>query len=194
MSTPVLVSGIVLAGVGVGIGLKKMDYDNIPMVALMSACFFVGSIIHVPIGLSSVHLLLNGVIGLLLGWMAFPAIMTALLLQAMLFGFGGITTLGINTLNMALPALIWGCLFGHAVKDMSSRWSAAGGFACGFLCVGTSAVLTAASLWLSNQGFIAPAKLILIAHLPIMLIEGVITSFIVVFLKKVRPEILEMSS
>ncbi|MEA2102512.1 MAG: energy-coupling factor ABC transporter permease, partial [Thermodesulfobacteriota bacterium] len=59
LSTPVLVSGIVLAGVGVGIGLKKMDYDNIPMVALMSACFFVGSIIHVPIGLSSVHLLLN---------------------------------------------------------------------------------------------------------------------------------------
>jgi cobalt/nickel transport system permease protein len=39
------------------------------------------------------------VAGLLLGGAAFPAILTALLLRAMLFQFGDLTVLGVNTVD-----------------------------------------------------------------------------------------------
>ena len=62
-------------------------------VAILAAHFFVGSLIHVPVGPSSVHVVLNGLLGMLLGWAAFPSIFVALMLQAILFQYGGITVL-----------------------------------------------------------------------------------------------------
>ena len=41
-------------------------------------------------------LVLNGLMGLMLGWAALPAVFTALLLQAVFFGHGGYTTLGVR--------------------------------------------------------------------------------------------------
>ncbi len=89
LSAPVLVTGAVLAAAGVSVGLKKMDYEKIPQVSVLSSAFFVGSLIHVPIGPSSVHLVINGINGLLPGWLCFPSILVALALQAILFQFGG---------------------------------------------------------------------------------------------------------
>ncbi len=114
LSTPVLISGAALAVAGTTIGLKKMDYERIPQVAVLSAAFFIASLLHVPIGPSSVHLILNGLMGLLLGWVAFPAILVGLLLQAILFQYGGLTSLGVNTVTMALPAVICFFLLGPA--------------------------------------------------------------------------------
>ena len=79
LSAPVLLSGAALTAAGTAIGLKNLDYDHIAQVGILSATFFVASLIHVPIGPSSVHLLINGIVGLLLGWAAFPAILVGLL-------------------------------------------------------------------------------------------------------------------
>jgi cobalt/nickel transport system permease protein len=116
LSAPVLVSGAALTVVGTAIGLKKLDYDRIPQVAMLAATFFVASLVHVPIGPSSVHLILNGLLGLLLGWIAFPAILVGLILQALLFQFGGFTTLGVNGIIMALPAVACHYLFRGGVR------------------------------------------------------------------------------
>ena len=104
-----------MAAVGTAIGLKKLDYDHIARAGMLSAAFFVASLIHVPIGPSNAHLILNGLVGLLLGWAAFPAILVALILQGAFFQFGGITTLGVNTIIMALPALLCFLVFGRAI-------------------------------------------------------------------------------
>jgi cobalt/nickel transport system permease protein len=37
------------------------------------------------------------------------------------------------------------------------------------------------------------AKVIAVTHIPIMAIEGVVTAFCLIFLRKVKPEILEVS-
>jgi hypothetical protein len=116
LSAPVLISGGVLAAVGTAIGLKKIDYDQLARVGILSASFFVASLVHVPIGPSSVHLIMNGIVGLLLGWAAVPAILVALLLQAVFFQFGGITTLGVNTIIMALPAVLCSYLFAPLLR------------------------------------------------------------------------------
>ena len=90
LSAPVLISGGALTVAGTAIGLKRLDYDKITHVGILSAAFFVASLIHVNVGPASVHLILNGIVGLLLGWAAVPAILVALTLQALFFQFGGL--------------------------------------------------------------------------------------------------------
>ena len=90
LSAPILLGGGVLTLAGTAVGLRHIKTDRIMSVAMLSASFFVASLIHVPLGPGSVHLLLNGLLGLILGWAAFPAILVALLLQAVLFQYGGI--------------------------------------------------------------------------------------------------------
>ena len=73
--------------------------------------------VHVRVGPSSAHLLLNGLIGVVLGRRAVLAILVGLTLQAILFGHGGFLTLGVNTCVMALPALAVGQLAHLHVAD-----------------------------------------------------------------------------
>jgi len=191
LSAPVLVAGAILTVGGTALGLKKMDYERIPEVAVLSSAFFVASLIHVPVGPSSVHLILNGLVGLLLGWMAFPSILVALALQALLFQFGGFTTLGINTINMAVPAVLAYYLFSLPVRKGNHVISIIAGFGAGVIGVGMGAILVALTLVSTGENFLEVAKLVVIVHLPVMVIEGIITAFCVVFLKRVKPEILE---
>ncbi len=190
LSAPVLVTGAGITATAVGYSLKKMEYKEVPKVAILSSVFFVASLIHLPLGPASVHLILNGIIGLLLGWSAFPAILVALVLQGILFQFGGITTLGINTLNMALPALVCFYLFQKVVHRKINLLTLILYFLCGFLAVFISAIMVAIALVFTGEPFIQVAKLIIIAHLPIMVLEGILTMFCIGFLKKVKPEIL----
>ncbi|MFN3921751.1 MAG: cobalt transporter CbiM [Caldimicrobium sp.] len=190
LSAPVLIAGALLTALGTAIGLKRLTYEKIPKVAVLSSAFFVASLIHVPIGPSSVHLILNGLVGVLLGWIAFPSILIALALQALLFQFGGITVLGVNTFNIAMPAVVVYYITAPLIRRKSQKMLALGGFLSGMIAVGLSALFVALSLVSTGEFFTSAAKAILIAHLPVMLIEGIINAFCLLFLKKVKPELL----
>lgn len=190
LSGPALAAGAALTLGGVAVGLKRIEYDQLPQVAIFAAAFFVASLIHVPIGLTSAHLVLNGVCGLLLGWAAFPAIFVGLVLQALLFQFGGLTTLGINTFNMAFPALLLGFLCRYGVASNRIMLRAIAEFLCGAGAILFSGMLVALSLVSTGDAFSAAAGIIVVAHLPVMVTEGLLTIFIVEFLKKTRPEMI----
>jgi cobalt/nickel transport system permease protein len=192
LSAPVLIGGAAASLCGVALGLKKMDYSVIPEVAVVSSAFFVASLIHVPVGPSSVHLVLNGLVGVLLGWMAFPSIVVALCLQALLFQFGGFTVLGVNTFNMAFPAVCSFYVFRILMKVLGDRAYGLAGFIAGVTGILGGVVLIAVCMVTTGEQFINVAKLIFLSHLPVMVIEGIITLFCVVFLKKVKPEILRI--
>src|SRR6185437_8393536 len=63
------------------------------------------------LGPTRVHLLLNGLVGVVLGRRAPLAILMGLTLQAVLLGHGGFTTIGINACVMTLPALLAAAMF-----------------------------------------------------------------------------------
>ena len=63
---------------------------NLPKVAVVTSSFFVASLVHLPLGPTSVHLLLPGIVGALLGPAAFLSITIGLFLQSILFQFGGL--------------------------------------------------------------------------------------------------------
>jgi cobalt/nickel transport system permease protein len=189
LSAPVVLAGWALAATGVALGLRKLDYEHIMGVAIVSAAFFVASLIHVPLGPASVHLVLNGLMGALLGPAAFPAILVALMLQAMLFQYGGLVILGVNTFNMALPAVLCFYVFRPWLRR-GGAWRSSGAFLCGALAVLLSGLLTAGALVLSGEAFQVTAQVILAAHLPVMAVEGLLTLLAVGFLAKARPEML----
>ena len=190
--TPVILAGAAVAVIGIAVGLRRMDGERLPYCGLMSAAFFVSSLVHVPLGPSNVHLILNGLLGIVLGWAAVPAIFVGLLLQALLFGYGGITVLGVNTVIMGLPAVACFYLFAPMVRrDGRHTWAwgtLAGAFAILLSCGGIGAALA-----LSGREFLPAAQLVFIAHLPVMAVEAVVTGTIVVFLQRVKPEVLVLA-
>ena len=189
LSAPVLVTGAVLAAGGVVVGLRRLDVERLPVTAVLTAVFFVASLVHVPVGPANAHLVLNGLLGVLLGWICFPAVLVAALLQAMLFQFGGLTTLGVNTLSMALPPVLCGFAFRGLLGAGGSKRKIAA-FCCGGLSVLLSGVLAAVALGLSDEGFLRAAQILAVAHLPVAAVEGIVTVFVVSFLARVRPEML----
>lgn len=185
----VLLAGAAVAVAGTVIGLRRLDYDRIPQAGILAASFFVASLIHVPLGVASVHLILNGLVGIILGWAAFPVILIALLLQSVFFQFGGLTTLGVNTTLMALPAVIGFFLFGRFLTGRPIViWVMS--FLCGFLAVFLATVLMGSALLMIGESFQEIAALVVVAHLPVMIIEGIVTSFCIRFLLKVQPSLL----
>lgn len=202
LSAPVLISGAVVAAGATAVGLKKMSYDDVPRTAMLASAFFTVSLIHVPIGPASAHLILNGLAGLILGWAVFPALLIGLLLQAVLFGFGGLTTLGVNTLVMALPGLV--CYYALSpllrrgtVKEggliSGSRAIILAGLGCGFIGVGLSCLLLAGALFLSAREFIGVAQLAIAGNAPIMVIDGFVSAAALSFLVKVKPDALPLA-
>ena len=184
LSGPVLLTGGALAAAGTAIGLKQLDYDRIARAGLLAAAFFVASLIQVRIGPSSVHLILNGIIGLLLGWGAFPTIVVALVLQGVFFQYGGLTSL-----IMAVPAVVCYYLCGPLIRRRPAIALPAA-FACGAVSIILGAVVAGAALMFTEENFLEIVQLFIIAHIPVMVIEGVITVFCVSFLLKVQPDLL----
>ena len=147
------------------------------------------SLVHVPLGPTSVHLLLPGLVGALLGPSAFLAIALGLVLQSLMFQFGGLTALGGNALLMGLPALGCGLLFQQLKGEGAKRQMLVGGL-CGGLGIVGSALLLALLLAFSGEDFFGVARLALLAHLPVVVIEALIAAMIIRFLHKVKPEML----
>lgn len=191
LSLPVLAGGWALTVGGLALGLRKINADNLPKTAVMAAAFFTASFVHFNVGPSTVHLMINGLIGVMLGWAAFPVVLVGLLLQGLLFQYGGLTTLGVNTLNVAGPAVLFGAMFRNMILYGNMSRSSLGAFSAGFLAIGLTAVMVSVALFLTDPvKYKVAAIAILTSHVPVMFLEATITLLCVRFLKKVKPELL----
>ncbi|TCK62056.1 cobalt transporter CbiM [Seleniivibrio woodruffii] len=189
LSVPVLVATGTAGAVLTVYGFYRMKADMMARTALMSSLFFVGSFIHIPVGPASVHLVLNGLVGAVLGFCAFPAILIALVLQALLFQFGGFTTLGTNVLVMALPALAGYFLFALGSKSSGRmRWLLY--YLTGAVPVLLSAALLSAVLAFSGSRLYDTAKAIFLMNIPVVVTEGLVSMYLFNFLNKVYPDFL----
>lgn len=192
LSPQVWVSGYVITGaLATYILTKKTDISEIPKLSVITAAVFVASLIHIPIGPTSVHLVLSGLAGITLGLAAFPAILVALILQAFLFQHGGITTIGINTVNMGLPALAaYGVFLAVTRTNIKGKYTIFGGLAGGIAIALGIALL---SLCLLSTGeyleYVVPY--VVVAHLPIVAIEAIVVGAFAGFMVRVRPQLLK---
>lgn len=187
LAAPVIVAGTALAAGGLAIGCRRLEPERIPKASLLAAAFFVVSLVHVPVGPWGLHPLLNGLLGILLGWAAFPAIFVALLLQAMFFGVGGITVLGVNTVTLALPAVVVHALFAARLERGSpGLWGAVAGASAVLL----TGALVASALALSGRELWPAATLVGAVYVPLAAVEAALTATIASYLGRVHPALL----
>lgn len=190
VSLPVTVGGTLAAAVGLAVALRALDDRAIPKAAVLAAVFFVASLVAVPIGPTSTHLMLGGLAGLVLGPAAFASVFVGLTLQALFFGFGGLTTLGVNTLNIALPAVVAGLALRPLVVSAGPLTAAIAGAVAGALAVVGTGAMVSLTLALSSADYAGAARLVALTYLPLAGLEAAVTGFAVGFLVKARPDLL----
>lgn len=190
-------------GIGLGIlvmllaiGCFRLDEEQIAKTGVFTAILFVASLIHPPIPGSKVHLLLNGIAGILLGTQVGLAVPIALILQALLLSHGGLYAVGVNSATIGLPALLTGLLYWVARRTLGldTRWKRY--FIGGSLAaVGVFSTLMLYYLVLrfgSLQGedLQLLASIAFVWHIPVLIIEVIFTALLVDFLYKIKPELL----
>ena len=204
LPVPVTAAGYATAAAVTWYSVRKINQQenprrDIPKASLLTAAFFVVSWIHIPVPPASVHLVLNGLLGAMLGYFAFPAILIGLFFQAVMFGHGGLTTLGVNAMIMGLPSLLARYIFRLRKfgNRESPRKTGAFGFLSGAVAIGVSVAMFVVILLANFPADFdvgierAAIYALALAHVPVIAIEGAITALLAVFLQRVRPRLLD---
>ena len=169
---------------GVYLGGKNLDSDEIPRMGIFTAALFAVSIIHFPIGGTSLHLGLYGLAGMIFARRSFPILFVVLLFHSLIFQHGGLLSIGINTLSMACGALAASWLWGGFCFKPKIR-----SFLCGFVGVLLPALIISMIFVLLQYG--KGMLFIMSVYLPAAVIEGVLTYFLFSFFDRVQPELLK---
>lgn len=215
VATTMYVASASVAGLSI-YNIKKEDKVNldvshkrIPTMAVMSALVFAGQMINytIPGTGSSGHLCGGMMLTALLGpWAGFLSMIAVLLIQCLFFADGGLMALGTNIWNMAF----YGCFVGYFLiyrPIMRSNLLASKGskvanrvkiiissiVGCVLtLQLGAFSVVIETSLsGITDIPFGAFLTLMQPIHFFIGLIEGLVTSAVLIFVYETRPELIK---
>ena len=176
---------------------RRLDETLLPRLAVLCALGFVLMSVMLPLpGGTSVHASGIGILAVVFGpWITFAAVSLVLLLQALVFGAGGITVLPVNALAMGLGGSLAACLGYRLLKPLDER---AGLFAAGWLATAAPAVLIAIVLGIQpaiahtaeGQPLFFPFGLsvtlpaVVVPHALLGIAEGLLTILVVSFLRR----------
>ncbi len=189
---------------------KTLKTKQAPYLALGAAFSFVIMMFNIPIiGGTSGHATGATLIAILLGpWAAIISVSVALIIQALLFGDGGITAIGANCFNMA----VIGGLAGYGIyrliaagSDIKSRRRWVAGAIAAYLSLNISALITAIQFGIqpllekspTGQPLYSPFPLsvavpaMALEHLFLFgIVEAVVTALVIKYFQKNDPEML----
>lgn len=192
---------------------KGLDAKHIPYLAMAAAFSFLVMMFNIPIpGGTTGHAVGAAVVSILLGpWTSIAAISVVLIIQAVVFGDGGITAIGANCFNMAviMSFVSYGVfrLASGCSGNKSRIYTAA--FLSGYAGLSVSALMTALELGIQpliaraadGRPLYAPYPLsvavpaMLFGHLGFFsIVEGTVTAVILRYFMKYDPELVCGSS
>jgi cobalt/nickel transport system permease protein len=190
---------------------KTLKAKQVPLLAIGAAFSFVIMMFNLPIPAGTTGHAVGGVlVAILLGpWAACIAITVALVVQALLFGDGGITAIGANCFNMAFVLPFAGYYIYKAISfnapAVSNRRVIAAGVA-GYIGINIAAIFAGVEFGLqpllhhtaSGQalycpyGFNVAVPAMAGEHLLVFgWVEAIVTALVVKFLQKQAPELLK---
>lgn len=193
------VLAIVIIGIAVKVLDKRIENRQMTLMAVLAAGIFVAQMLNFPIGGGTTgHLVGTALATILLGPYAGMIIITVILIiQALVFGDGGILAFGLNVLNMAV---IGSFVAWFVYRGIPEKFETGRVFAAAWSSVFIMALVCAFQLALSYSisggdygisGSIAfPAMTI--SHILIGIGEGIITSGVILFISQVSPDMLAM--
>lgn len=189
---------------------RTLKARQVPFLAIGAAFSFVIMMFNIPIiGGTTGHATGATLIAVLIGpWAALIAVSVALIIQAILFGDGGITAIGANCFNMAVAGVFTGygvyrLVAGAAGVQSTRRWL--GGAVAAYVSLNVSALLTAVQLGIQpllertpdGQPLYSPFPLslavpaIALEHLFLFgFVEAAVTALVIRYFQKNDPEML----
>ncbi|SHI32618.1 energy-coupling factor ABC transporter permease [Parasporobacterium paucivorans] len=193
------------SAVTAGYSIKKVKLENdikkIPVMGIMAAFVFAAQMINFTIpgtgasGHFSGGLLLAIMLGPYAGFLSMISILTV---QCLLFADGGILALGCNIWNMAFYA----CFIGYFLiyrnmvkKNTKPQWIIFATVLASVISLqlgAFSVTLQTLASGVTELSFVQFLAMMQPIHLAIGVIEGLITSAVVIFIKNARPELLNM--
>jgi cobalt/nickel transport system permease protein len=204
LSPSVAIAGFIITIIFWAISFKKVKLTDkqVPIMGLLTALFFAAMMMNYPIvGGTTAHLLGGASIGLILGPFAGCISVTIILvLQALLFGDGGLTALGANVLNMGVIGVFVPCalflIMNKFLKGTGKKLYAVI-FVSAFAGDVLAAIAAGTELGLSqpifDYGLSVAVPAMAVNHSVIGVIEGVVTMILIGTLLKLRPDVLEQS-
>lgn len=190
-----------LAVLFVGISLKRVDTEvgekKIPMMGVMAAAIFSGQMLNFAVaGGTSGHLMGAALATILLGpWAAILVITSVVSIQALIFQDGGLLALGANIFNMGVVGVAVAYTSFSTIKKLIKNQPfglVAAGFAAGWLSIVIASLGVALQLAVSGT---APANITIPTmggvHALIGVGEGFITIGALMFIQKIRPDLLK---
>ncbi len=129
---------------------KELSLKHVPYLAMAAAFSFLIQMFNIPVpGGTTGHAVGAGIIAILLGpWTAVLAVSVVLIIQAIVFGDGGITALGANCFNMAvvMPFVSYGVFKLAKGKTEGGMRLALSAFLSGYLGLLAAALVTSVEL------------------------------------------------
>ena len=180
---------------------RSFDENKVPLMGVLGAFIFAAQMINftIPATGSSGHLGGGMILAILLGpWAAFLTIASVLTVQALFFADGGLLALGCNVFNLGFfPCFIaYPLIYKQIVSKKPSQWNlffAITSASVVALQLGAfSVVLETFFSGLSELPFTGFLLLMQPIHLAIGLVEGLVTTAVILFIWRERPEIIRV--
>lgn len=187
---------------------QRLKTSSVQSFALSSAFSFIIMMFNVPIpGGTTGHATAATLIAILIGpWSATIAVSIALIMQALLFGDGGITAIGANCFNIAFAGAISGYIIYRAIAGSSAslKRRLISSSIASYIGINLSALLTAIELGIQPILHISPdgrplyspfplsitLPAIMLEHITIFgFIEALVTAGVLAYLLKAHPEL-----
>ena len=189
---------------------QTLRTKHVPLLAMGAAFSFVIMMFNIPIpGGTTGHAVGGSIIAILLGpWAACVAVSLALIIQALLFGDGGITAIAANCFTMAvvIPFVSSYCYrFIAGSTEVTSSRRIVAAFVAGYLGLNAAAIYTAILFGIQPLIASAPSGRPLYAPYPISVavpamalehlllfgfIEAIVTALVIRYLQQAEPALL----
>ncbi|MFR1708239.1 MAG: energy-coupling factor ABC transporter permease [Clostridium sp.] len=206
--SPIVGGTMLVATTGVtAYSIKKIQVDmeenKIPLMGVMGAFVFAAQMINfsIPGTGSSGHIGGGMLLAILLGpYEGFLAMASILLIQALFFGDGGLLAYGCNVFNLGFYTcfIAYPLIYKRIInKDITPKKIFVASMASTFVGLQIGAFSVVLQTFLSGKTELPFGTFVLLMqpiHLAIGIVEGLITSAVVTFVWKARPEIIDMSA
>ncbi|WCB93019.1 Cobalt transport protein CbiM [Baekduia alba] len=206
LSGEAAVAGAAVAGAGLAVCLRRMRAEererDLPIAGLAAAFFLVGDAPMFPITVGTQGHLLGGALAVcLLGpWLGAVTIAVVATIQALALGDGGISTLGLTIVTLALVPAFFGYPLAAALRATRLGRTPKGlAIACGIAAAIAVELSAATFVGEFAFGHAVPIDLTKIAwstlgaYAVIAVVEGVLTGLIVRALLGVRPDLVRIA-
>lgn len=188
----------IIALVFIALALKwarsELDDEKVPLVAVLAAGIFAIQAFNLPVGMgTSGHLVGGALAAIVLGspYAAVFILTLVLLIQGIIFGDGGLTTMGVNIINMGVIGGFVGYYTYSGLRGISGNTYAAAAFAAWLACF-VPALAAAIEMAIAGTFPLVPGLMAMgLYHAAIGIIEGVITAGAIYLIANARPDIME---